>query len=543
MPGRTQTVLCGSDGLAVRVLDELVALGENVVAVVGDDDDHLALHARECGVRTVTGDFRRAATLELAGIDDAGALALLEQDDVANVSTALLAQERNPSVHLVVRMFNIELGRTLERLFSDCRILSAAALAAPAFAEAAIHGQTGQTVRVCGHLLEVRELAAGDPRLVAGLMTRTEMGEEELFPRAGEHVMALVERSEQERDGHRRALQFASRRMRVGARLSGVAELFDRRLALLSAVLVVIIAISSAVFEHYHELSWVDAVYGTITTVAGGDGNIDLSKEGALLKFYGTGVVVFGALTITILFALVTDAIVGVRLARTLGRPPLPAGDHMVVCGLGNIGFRVVQRLVESDIPCIAVEQAEDSRFVGAARMLGVPVVIGDASRPETLAGMRLATARCVMAVTSDDIANLETALAARAIRPDLRIVLRLYDADLAERVERRFAIHISRSVAALAAPAFVAALLERRMIGVIGIGRRVLAVTEIAVAAGSPAAGCTVEQIELRYECRVLAIGERFAPPADQPVASGRLTVVASAAGLRRLAAEAAVA
>jgi hypothetical protein len=40
-----------------------------------------------------------------------------------------------------------------------------------------------------------------------------------------------------------------------------------------------------------------------------------------------------------------------------------------------------------------------------------------------------------------------------------------------------------------------------------------------------------------------VLAIGERFAPPADQPVASGRLTVVASAAGLRRLAAEAAVA
>jgi len=123
-------------------------------------------------------------------------------------------------------MFNIELGRTLERLFSDCRLLSAAALAAPAFAEAAIHGQTGQTVRVCGHLLEVRELAAGDPRLVAALMTRTEMGEEELFPRAGEHVMALVERSEQERDGHRRALQFASRGMRVGARLSGVAELF-----------------------------------------------------------------------------------------------------------------------------------------------------------------------------------------------------------------------------------------------------------------------------------------------------------------------------
>ena len=541
MPGRTRTVLCGSDGLAVLVLDELVALGENVVAVAGDDDDHLALRARERGVRTVIGDFRRPATMQLAGIEDAGTLALLEQDDVANVSAALFAQERNPSVHLVVRMFNIELGRTLERLFTDCRMLSAAVLAAPAFAEAAIHGQTGQTVRVSRRLLEVRDLAADDPRVVAALMSRATTGEEELFPRMGEQVMALVERSEHVRNDGRHKLQFATRRMHVGARLSGVAELFDRRLALLFAVLVVIIAISSVVFEHYHDLSWVNAVYHTVTTVAGG-GNLDLEQESALLKFYGAGVVVFGALTITILFALVTDAIVGVRLARTLGRLPLPAGEHMVVCGLGNIGFRVVERLVESDIPCIAVEQTEDGRFVGAARRLGVPVVIGDASRAETLAGMRLETARCVMAVTSDDIANLETALAARAFRPDLRIVLRLFDGDLAERVERRFAIHISRSVAALAAPAFVAALLERRMIGVIAVGRRVLAVTEVAVAADSPATACTVAEIELRCECRVLAIGEHFAPSPQQHVAAGRLTVIASAAGLRQLDSEVAV-
>ncbi len=106
--------------------------------------------------------------------------------------------------------------------------------------------------------------------------------------------------------------------------------------------------------------------------------------------------------------------------------------------------------------------------------------------------------------------------------------------------MERKFAIHISRSLAALAAPAFVAALLERHMIGVIGIGRRVLAVTEIPIAAGSPATAGTVGELEQRCECRVLAIGSHFAPPAEERVAPGCMIVVASRDGLRSLNREA---
>lgn len=73
-------------------------------------------------------------------------------------------------------------------------------------------------------------------------------------------------------------------------------------------------------------------------------------------------------------------------------------------------------------------------------------------------------------------------------------------------------------------------------MIGVIGIGRRVLPVTEVHVVAGSSAAGRTVGEIERGCECRVLAIGGRFAPGSDELVEPGGLTVVASLLGLRRL-------
>ncbi len=385
MAGRSHTVLCGSDGLAIRVLAELVALDEEIVVVTGDEHCALAEAAREACVAVVIGDFRRDVTLRRASIGEAAALALLEQDDVANIGVALAAQESNPAVHLVVRMFNIELGRTLEGLFEDCRILSAAALAAPAFADAAIHGQTGQSVRVLGRELEVRELAASDPRVVVTLMTRTESAEEMLFPTKGERVLALVRRKHDD-PGRRRARQMASLRERFVARLGGVAMLFDRRLALLLAALLVIVAVSSAVFEHYYDLRWIDAVSGTITTVAGG-GDIDLAKASGALKLYGAAITVVGALTVAILFALVTDAIVGVRLARALGDPPLPSRDHMVVCGLGRIGFRVVERLVQRRIPCIAVEQAEDSRFIASARALGVPVIVADASLPRRSPG------------------------------------------------------------------------------------------------------------------------------------------------------------
>ena len=49
--------------------------------------------------------------------------------------------------------------------------------------------------------------------------------------------------------------------------------------------------------------------------------------------------------SLAVLFALITDAVVGVRLARVLGGVPRGMRDHVVVCGLGNIGYRVVERL------------------------------------------------------------------------------------------------------------------------------------------------------------------------------------------------------
>jgi Trk K+ transport system NAD-binding subunit len=242
-----------------------------------------------------------------------------------------------------------------------------------------------------------------------------------------------------------------------------------------------------------------------------------------------------GALTIAVLYALVTDAIVGARLARALGQPSRPDRDHVIVCGLGTVGFRVVERLTAHGIDCYAIDR-DDERFGDAARRLGTPVIEGDAGNPSTLRSMRIETARAIVAVTDDDVANLETAAAARAIRKDMRIVTRLFDPDLADRVQRALSIDVSRSVATLAAPSFVAALYERRTLAVVPVGRRALVIASVPVPAGSPLAGTEVGEIERRFEVQVLDAAGRWRPPAGHCVAQGELVVLASRRGAARV-------
>jgi Trk K+ transport system NAD-binding subunit len=519
---RGHVVVCGSDGLAVRVVEELRALEEDVVLIVPDESCRPFRRSRDWDIQTLVGDFQEDDVLKAAGIAEARAIALLEDHDVGNLHAALATQDlAAEDIDLVVRIFNSELGASFEPLIPHARFLSASVLAAPAFADAALHGHTGQRFELLGHAVEVREARPGDPGFVASL--------EE--PANGSPGLALVE-GQPERDAMR-PITAARRRRRVRR---GLGVLLDRRLGILLGVLATLIAISAIVFSGFYELSPVDAVYFTVTTVTTtGYGDINLLDASAALKVYGVCVMVLGALTIAVLYALVTDAIVGARLARELGQPPRPKRDHVIVCGLGTVGLRVVERLTAQGVECVAIDR-DDERFGDAARRLGAPVIEGDAANAATLRSLHVDTACAVLAVTDNDVANLETAVAARAIRPDVRIVARLFDPDLADRVQRALSINISRSVATLAAPAFVAALYERRTLAVIPVGTRALVVAGVNVPGDSPLVGTPLGEVVSRYDGHVLATGDVWRPSPDAAVAPGELVVLASRRGVAEI-------
>jgi Trk K+ transport system NAD-binding subunit len=155
----------------------------------------------------------------------------------------------------------------------------------------------------------------------------------------------------------------------------------------------------------------------------------------------------------------------------------------------------------------VVIDRNADARGIPVARELGVPYIIGEANRAETLRAASVQTCRALVVVSTDDAVNLETALRARSLKEDVRVVLRLFDGDFADRVQRAFGITISRSVSYLAAPAFAAAMLEREVVGTIPVGRRVLLIAEVPVCAGADLDGRPLADAYRVSETRIIGL------------------------------------
>ena len=93
-----------------------------------------------------------------------------------------------------------------------------------------------------------------------------------------------------------------------------------------------------------------------------------------------------GALFVAVFFAMLTNMIVSRRLEESLGRQRITGlSGRVIVIGLGTVGTQVIQRLLAAGRDVVAVDQDEHNRRLGPVRALGVPVVIADATLPQTL--------------------------------------------------------------------------------------------------------------------------------------------------------------
>ena len=526
-------IVCGDGPLSYRITEELTSrYGERVTVILPDRRNH---HGPQISalprVRVLEYPELSSQAFTDADVQSARALAVVWQDDVGNLHAGLRAQELNPGLRLVLAIFNGRLGDHIRMLFPDCTVLSGTAMSAPSFVAAALDQPAPSHVRVQRRTLYVARPDDVAPGAVVCGLTDDHDDPRLLPPGEGlrdqAHLVLAVA------DGTPR--NPLARSPNPARALAGLLRrLVWHKFGLVFTALLAVIGIGLALLATVYSLS--DALYLTLMDLTGSA--LTRSQDTPAEKVAQVMLTVDGMAFIPVITAIV----VGARLTGSVRRAPRPASGHIIVVGLGNVGTAVTGQLHDLGFDVVCVDNNPNAPGIPMARQMGLPVVIGDAFREQTLRAAHLDTCLALVSVTSLDIVNLETALTARALRDDLRIVLRLTDDDLAERLEKTTGNTISRSVPYLAAPAFATAMLEHQVLRTIDVGRHVLLIAEIRVADQAGLAGSLISGTEQDGQARVLALQVGGAAALDWSphrgyllAAGDRLVVLATRRGLGR--------
>lgn len=567
-------VVCGDDGLARRLAAELRDVYRERVTLVVPAGVHaphgavgrwsvrsLGLRGRVPGsrqagraeaVRVGSRDLRVVEAAEpdeealvMAGVAGAAALALVYEDDDTNVRAALVARRLNPRLRLVIRLYNRKLGQHLEELLdqaavvaepgidlreldSSTTVLSDADTVAPALAASAIAG-TSKVIQADGLLLRAVERTppgrgqVADPGLCTLALlsaTAADPAGSEGSDRSGEQGPQLLPDDRSVAAATGRGIVALEAMTHAGPAVAGrrlaaaslpVASLFSRRLRWSLAGIVAAVAglaVAAWLTTGDHPLH---AAYITLLDIfAINDPAVDEAPERKTLQILAGFV---GLLLLPVLVAAALEGLGAFRSATALRRPPRGLSGHVVLLGLGKIGARVLVRLRELEIPVVCVESDPEARGLALARRMRVPVVLGDVTEEGVLEAARIHRAHALLALTSADTTNLEAALYARAVRPDLRVVMRLFEDDFATAVYRTLraahpaALTRSRSVTHLAAPAFAGAMMGRQILGAIPVERRVLLFAALDVAGHPQLEGRTIAESFRPGSWRVIAL------------------------------------
>jgi Trk K+ transport system NAD-binding subunit len=557
-------IVCGLGRVGRRVLDHLRAAHLPAVVI----DTKLDRNTLPAGIRAIHGDCRQPTVLQEAGIAEAGGVIVCTSDDLTNISAALAARRLNTGVRIVVRVFNQNLLPRLGKAVHNTFALSVSALSAPLIALTALTGDVLGTFDLPDGPRQVAAIAVAAESPAAGRTVAT-VADDGLVPlallpsvgpeqflrdlssdtpvTAGDRLVVCGTPGDISRalgrDGDDAVLgvRWAGWLRRYGRTAWRTFRDVDTPVLVCTLILLCVVIVSTLTFRFADEEPWGEALRTTVGVIAtAGALPPEVNRPG--MQVFVSFLRISGAALTALFTAILTQYLLRARFGWAFELRRIPDGGHVVVCGLGNVGFRVVEELLRADAQVVVIESDRNSRFLASARRLGAVVVTGDATVPEVLRQARAGPARAVVAATSHELANVEVALLARELNPTQRVVVRLSDADLAETLREAANVRLALSVPGLAAPAFVAALLGDRVQCVVRIGGRLLMVVEVVVPEGDERLeGQSVASVAAVFDLvpvgLVGADGQISSRPMGMILAAGdRLTAVADLPAIERL-------
>lgn len=204
--------------------------------------------------------------------------------------------------------------------------------------------------------------------------------------------------------------------------------------------------------------------------------------------------------------------------------------DHVVLIGLGHLGFRVMRALHDLGQDVVIVTLDPKPNLIDSARRLGIPVIEDDAQREEALIGAGIARARTIVICTQNDVLNLQVAFKARRINPVIQVVIRIFEDQFADEVMEKFGFS-ALSATGMAAPMFAAAACGIDLTPPITVEGQHLSLASFEVRPSSGLAGLTVGQVEQQFNVSVVLLRRDshtdYHPAADRSLAEKDLLAI----------------
>ncbi|WP_420632287.1 potassium channel family protein [Candidatus Leptofilum sp.] len=180
--------------------------------------------------------------------------------------------------------------------------------------------------------------------------------------------------------------------------------------------------------------------------------------------------------------------------------------NHIVVVGLGHLGYRVTQKLYELDRDVSVIELNPEDDLIVEAQAMGIPVLKDDARREAALQDAGVAKARAIILCTQNDSMNLQIAFKARRLNPQIRVVLRIFDDDFSQSLQEQFGFR-AMSATGMAAPTFAAAAADVDVTRPITVEGEALSLARLKLDEGSGLLDCSVSEIEQNYDVSVVLL------------------------------------
>ena len=162
----------------------------------------------------------------------------------------------------------------------------------------------------------------------------------------------------------------------------------------------------------------------------------------------------------------------------------------IIICGLGRTGSKIYSLLKQQGAEVVAINNSTINSPPSKQ------IIVGDPRDNVTLIQAGIRQAQTLVLVHDDDALNLAILTQARVLNPQIRIVNRLLNHTLGDRLDLTLPDHFSMSVAALSSPLFTFAALGNKAIGQLQLFNRTWPIVEELIDPDHPWLGKKIEDL-----------------------------------------------